>query len=101
MEDKLEQLRIAAESGDMNAINEYAWELIDQKKFSEAVKCFEMSKDLNDPYRFLGLGICYLYGKGTDKNIKEAINCFLRVLELGEIRAVVFIDSQEQVRRRR
>lgn len=91
MEDKLEQLRIAAESGDMNAINEYAWELVDHKKLSDAFKWFEMSKDLNDPYRFLGLGICYLYGKGNDKNIKEAINCFLRVLELGEIRAVVFI----------
>ena len=91
IEDNLEQFRIAAESGDKNAMCEYAWELVDHKKLSDAFKWFEMSKDLNDPDRNLGLGICYLFGKGTDNYIEEAINCFLRAVELGEIIGAVFI----------
>ena len=91
MEDKLEQLRIAAESGDMNAMCEYAWELADHKKLSDAFKWFEMSKDLNDTKVLVILGTCYLYGKGTDKNIKEAVNCFLSAVELGELGGVYWV----------
>lgn len=84
MEDKLEQLRIAAESGDMNAIYEYGMELAENRKLSDAFKWLKKSEDLNDTEVLGFLGTCYLYGKGTDKNIKEAVNCFLRVVELGE-----------------
>ena len=91
MEDKLEQLRIAAESGDKNAIYEYGKELADNRKLSDAFKWLEKSKDLNDTDVLGILGICYLYGKGTDKNIEEAVNCFLRAVELGEICGAVAI----------
>lgn len=87
----LEQLRKAAENGDKNAICEYAWELADHKKLSDAFKWFEMSKDLNDPDVWGSLAVCYLYGKGTDKNIKEAIKCFLSAVELGELGGVYWV----------
>lgn len=83
-EDKLKQLRIAAENGGKKAMCEYGKELAYNDKYRVAFKWLKKSEDLNDTDALKALGKCYLHKKSTDKNIKKAINCFLRVVELGD-----------------
>ena len=86
MEEELKQLRLAAESGYMKAMCEYGKKLADSGKYDDALKWNDLS---NDDVALDVLGTCLNAGNGTDKNIKEAINCFLKALELGEIDRVV------------
>ena len=86
MEDKLEQLRIAAESGDMNAMCEYGKKLAKNRDFDDALKWHDLS---NDDVALDVLATCLYAGNGIDKNIKESVSYFLRAVELGEIDRVV------------
>lgn len=92
-EEELERLRIAAENGDKNAMCEYSKELAYNDKYSDAFKWLKKSEDLNDTDALKALGKCYLHRKGTDENIKKAINCFLRVVELGDIIGAYYINN--------
>ena len=86
MEDKLEQLRIAAENGDMNAMCEYGKKLVKNRDFEDALKWHDLSYD---DVALDVLGTCRYAGKGTDNNIKVAINCYLEAVKSGEIGRVV------------
>lgn len=86
MEDKLEQLRTAAESGDMNAMCEYVKKLAKNRDFDDALKWDDLS---NDDVALDVLATCLYAGNGIDKNIKESVSYFLRAVELGKNDKVV------------
>lgn len=51
------------------------------KNYYAALKCYKEAAEQLHPVALLLLGDCYLYGKGTVQNIKEAEHCYLLALE--------------------
>ncbi len=86
-EEELEQLRIAAESGDKNAIYEYGKELAKRGSSNDVLNWLNSCELVDAASFFHYLGSCYLKGNGVEKDEKEAFQWFLKAADQGNAEA--------------
>ena len=93
MEDKLEQLRIAAESGDMNAMCEYGKKLAENRKYDDALSWFLKAAEQEYAKAQFNLGVCYFNGYGVEMDEKQGFQWFLKAAEQGYAKAQNFVGG--------
>ncbi|MCD7884704.1 MAG: sel1 repeat family protein [Lachnospiraceae bacterium] len=85
--------KMAADTGDLNALCFLGNCYYSMMKFTEAVKCFRMAGRKGNANAQFFMGICYLEGNGVTKDEKVAVVWLRKAADQGDKAAKELLDK--------
>ncbi|CAD2097848.1 ubiquitin-protein ligase, putative [Plasmodium vinckei] len=90
-EEILEFLKEQIKGGDVMAMYDLGKKYKDEKNFTQAFEYINEASKKNNILALKELGIIYLYGYGTEKDIKKSIENFSKAAEAGDVESKCYL----------
>ena len=91
--DEVAELMLGFPIEDVGLIMEFANDAYDKKQYKDAFGYYKLAAEQGCAYAQLRLGICYINGRGVEKNDAKALQWYLDAAKQGETTAQLYLGG--------